>query len=139
MFIANNAIEEKKQCMSVLFFSTETQGAGEQLQREIETFIPGDEIEIYHTFESFSNRLRQPSWNLSVLVLMVGTREDLQELFLIRDLFNNIPVILVIPDSESDTICAGHKLYPRFLSYIDSNYLDVAMVLNKLINKEVNN
>ena len=123
--------------MSVLFFSTETQGAGEQLQREIETFIPGDEIEIYHTFESFSNRLRQPSWNLSVLVLVVETREDLQELFLIRDLFNSIPVILVIPDRESDTICAGHKFYPRFLSYIDSNYLDVAMVLNKLINKEV--
>jgi hypothetical protein len=123
--------------MTVLFFSTETQGAGEQLQREIETFIPGDEIEIYHTFESFSNRLRQPMWNLSVLVLVVGTREDLQELFLIRDLFNSIPVILVIPDRENDTIFTGHKLYPRFLSYIDSNYLDVAMVLNKLINKEV--
>ena len=55
------------------------------------------------------------------------------EFLLIRDLLADIPVILILPDRKKETIHLGHKLCPRFLSYTDSNFSDVALVLSKMM------
>jgi hypothetical protein len=51
----------------------------------------------------------------------------------IRDLFIGMPIIIALPDREQKTIHLGHKFYPRFLSYMDSNFEDIALVLNKML------
>jgi hypothetical protein len=61
--------------------------------------------------------------------------EDLQGLFSIRDLFDDIPMILILPDRKRDTISKGQKLYPRFATYMDGNFSDLALVLAKMLKK----
>lgn len=121
--------------MSVLFFSGETKGPSEHIQRIIEAQVPGDEIEIHRNIKSLTSRLRGPRCNLTIIVLLAVSCKDLQGLLLIRDLFDDIPIILILPDRERDTITAGHKLYPRFLSYMDSDFSDVALVLTKMLER----
>ncbi len=47
----------------------------------------------------------------------------------------DISIIYCAPcqDGEKDTVTNGHKLYPRFISYADGNFKDVASVLGKML------
>ena len=119
--------------MSVLFFSGETEGAGKQIQRIIEEQVRDDEIEIYRTIESLANRFKQAAYNLCIAVLFAADKEALSGFLSIRNLFDDVRIVLILPDRNNETISSGHKLYPRFLSYSDSNFNDVALVLNKMI------
>ena len=121
--------------MSVLFFSGETKGAAEQVQGIIEAQVPGDEIEIHRSIESLTSRLRSPRCDLAIIVLLAVNGEDLQGLFLIRDLFDDLPMILILPDRTWDTISKGQKLFPRFLTDMDSDFSEVALVLPKLLER----
>ena len=53
-------------------------------------------------------------------------------IYALKDLFDGIRKIIILPDGEQVTISLAHKLYPRFLSYIDSDFSDVAAVLKKM-------
>ena len=119
--------------MGVLFFSSENKGPGEKVQRIIEAAVPADEIEIYRTTESIGSRFKQLGKNPAIMVLLAASLDDLQGLLLIRDLFSDIPIILILPDREKETILKGHKFYPRFVSYVDSDFQDVALVLRRMI------
>jgi hypothetical protein len=99
----------------------------------IEAIVPAGEIEIYQTINSLSRRLRQPRYDLAVAVLLASSKQDLLELLSIRHLLDDLRVILLLPDREKDTIAKGHTLRPRFLTYADSDLLDVAVVLSKML------
>lgn len=119
--------------MNLLSYAPVTDGVNDRLQRVIEGLVPKQDTEIYRTIDSLSHRLRQPRHNLAVAVLLAASRQDLLELLSIRDLLDGIRIILVLPDRQDDTIAKGHRLYPRFLTYADSDFLDVAAVLSKML------
>lgn len=119
--------------MNLLFYATETKGNGKKLQSVIEEMVPEAKAEIYRTIDRLSHRLRQPKYNLAVAVLLASSMEDLMELLTIRDLFDDIRVILLLPNRKKDTINKGHTFRPRFLTYADGNLLNVAAVLSKML------
>ena len=49
------------------------------------------------------------------------------------NLFRNTRIILIAPDREKGTIAIAHRLRPRLLTYIDSDFADVFTVLTKII------
>ena len=49
------------------------------------------------------------------------------------DLFSTVPILLVLPNRGKATVSTGHKLYPRFVAYVDSYFSDIVSVLDKLI------
>jgi len=68
----------------------------------------------------------------SVAVLLASNRGELQQMQLLRRLLIEIYVILVLPDRKKSTIELAHRLLPRFLSRISSNFTDLKIVLNKM-------
>lgn len=122
--------------MRLLFYSTAIKGAGERLQKIIEALIPEEKREVYRTIGHLAHRLRQPTINSSVAVLLAATEKDLSDILSIRDLFGDLRLIVILPDHESKTIARGHSLRPRFLSTIDSNFSEVAAVLDKMFERE---
>jgi hypothetical protein len=42
-------------------------------------------------------------------------------------------VIVILPDKEPETIKLGHKLFPRYMDFIDSNFTGINEVLTKII------
>ena len=119
--------------MNLLLYATETMGKGKHLQSVIEESVPEYKTEIYRTIESLSYRLQQPKYDLAVAVLLASSREDLVDLLSIRNLLDDLRVILLLPNREKETINKGHTLRPRFLTYADSNLLNVAAVLSKML------
>lgn len=119
--------------MNLIFYGAVTEGAWERLQRVIEALVPEEKIEIYRSIDRLAHRLRQPTYNLDIAILLATTREDLLNIISLSDLLEDIRIILVLPDRELDTIRKGHSLRPRFLSYADSDFAEVAAVLSKMV------
>lgn len=63
---------------------------------------------------------------------MIDSREELSKLFLIRALSSDVRIILVLPDTEEETIAMAHRSRPRYLTYINSNFLGLATVVSKM-------
>lgn len=49
----------------------------------------------------------------------------------LREFLHDRRIILVLPDSEPETVSLGHILRPRFITYGDSDYMDVSAILGK--------
>ena len=119
--------------MNLLFYATVADRVGEKLQGVIEDLVPKEKIEVYRTAEDLSSRLREPTYDLSVAVLLAATKEDLSSLISNKELIWNLRVILVLPDRQDDTVTKGHLLRPRFLTYADGNFSDVSTVLRNML------
>ena len=117
----------------IIFYRMFSEGIGGQLQKMIEDVVPNENTEICSAIVTLGQRLRQPSYNVAVAVLLIGGSEELWDVLSIRHLFDNIKIILILPDRKNETIVIGHKLRPRFLSYTDSDFKDVAAVLKKML------
>lgn len=119
----------------VLLFARNNTPTGRRLKDHIERVVPTENLETFHDFQSLSRRLHKCLQNLAIAVLGAETREDLVRLLDLKELFADIRVILTLPDQASETIRAGHRLRPRYLSYNDSDFSDVAEVLETMLRR----
>ena len=101
----------------------------------IETIATGRNIRTCRSIESLSKELREPRDKDDIAILLTSSKAELNYLNLIslRNLLWDMKTIVILPDSSTDTIAKGHILRPRFLSYCDGNFQDVAAVLNRMI------
>jgi hypothetical protein len=118
--------------MNLLLYSPTRDAVGERLQRVVEAFVFPDEIKVCRTLQDLSAALRRPNHHLATAVLLATTNEDLTGFLNIRDLLDNLRVILVLPDRHDETVTKAHGLRPRFLAYADGDFIDVAAVLNRM-------
>ncbi len=119
--------------MRLLFFCEDTKGAGKEIQKMIEAQVRKEDMEIYRTIRDLSQRLHQPRGTINIVVLLAANGKSLAELLLLAELLNDIPMILVLPDRQADTISKGHQFHPRFTCYLDNGFSDAALVLAKMI------
>ncbi len=117
--------------MSFLLYSTIDNGQS-NLEKFLKTLFSEDDIEVYHSFGHLSERLRKPVQENSIGVLAPGGREELLQLLSRRDLLRDIPTVLIAPDQQVETISIAHQLRPRFLTYHNGDFADLAAVLRKL-------
>jgi hypothetical protein len=105
----------------------------ERLQKILEATLHDQRLDIHETVEGLSGRLRQIGNGVGIAVLFVAGREDLMNILEISDLLHDISTILILPDGAGDIVAKALTLRPRFLSYVHSNYMDVAKVLDKIL------
>jgi hypothetical protein len=118
--------------MKLLLYTTASQRVAERAKTILGPSVPEGEVEIYRTINEFSRRLRQPKDDLTIVVLLLASREDVLDLLAISHLFRNVRIVLVVPDLEDETIALAHRLRPRFLSYIDGNFQGLATVVSRM-------
>jgi len=116
--------------MKVLLYTTASEGIVERAKTVLQSSV-SDGIEVYQTINDLSLRLRGAK-DTAIVILLVGNREDFLDLLAIRHLFRNIRIIVVVPDTEHETIAMAHRLRPRYLTYIDGNFLGLSAVVNKM-------
>ncbi len=119
--------------MIVLLNTAQANTIGRRLQKIVTTLVPRQQLEICRSSEELSQRLRRPLCKEFIGVFLTSNRQELSDLLSIRNLLTDIRIILIVPDSEKDTVSKGHTLYPRFLSFVDSDFKDVAAVLGKML------
>jgi hypothetical protein len=123
--------------MSILFYAPIDKDITEKYKRAIETAAPNETLEIYHTIDCLARRLFQPKYTISVAIFWAATKQDLSDIVSLRDWFDGVRLILILPDDEQDTVRKGHTLFPRFLSFIDSDFVMITSVLKKMVQKNL--
>ncbi len=119
--------------MNVFFYLPITNEIDSRIQGMVEMAKSMTKTEVFRSIESLSNRLHKPADGFTIAVLVAGSKKELLDIVFMRHLLSDIPVILVLHDRKDETIAAGHKLYPRFLTYVDSNLTEVGAVLEKML------
>jgi len=107
--------------------------AGERLQRLVQDLVPKERLEVFSDLGKFSERLRRPTDDRPVAVILAASEDSLLSILSISRLLYDVRFILILPDREDPTVAIGHSLRPRFMSYIDSDFREVTAVLGKMI------
>ncbi len=121
--------------MTLLIYSTTTSLEEKRLLRIIELMLPEKKFKFYRTIDDFSQRLRQPVLKQRILILLLNSPKELEDVLSIRELLEDAKIILIVPDTDPATLARGHILRPRFLSDGKSDFVDVAAVLGRIIRK----
>jgi len=119
--------------MDLIIFSPKKDETGKRLQEVLSGSGLKAQTTVCPTFTSLVGELGRPAYVQRTAVLLAATRKDFNDILTIPDLLNDVHIILIIPDRDKQTIAQAHTLRPRFLSYTDSDFQDVAAVLEKMI------
>ena len=125
--------------MNLLFYAADIEGVGKPLWDLYQDLYDKHNGEFFLTVDDFANRLHQPKSDPAIAVLLAAGRKDLEDLLTIRDLFDRIRIILILPDRNKDTVKKGHALFPRFLTFVDGNFDWVTAVLYKMLANNTGN
>lgn len=120
--------------MELIFYSPVPSGTEETLKGAIEARIPeSGEMQTYRSLDALALRLRQPHDESVVAVLFPSTRNELWQLVSIENLLDSATILLILPDRQEDTIRTGHRLRPRFLTYVDGDVDEMSAVLERML------
>jgi len=119
--------------MNVIFYSAPGVSRGEKLQRVIDVLVPRSSVETFRTMPSLLQRLHQPLSEVVVFVFLISSRQELLDLVEYQEWLRDRRLILVLPDDDRETISRGHALRPRFVTYAESDFIDVSAVLGKML------
>ena len=119
--------------MHLIFYEKSIDGIAEQLKQMMKPLIGEDEIKVYNTIPILSKRLSRPIDGRVIMVLVPADRNDLLDIYAIRELFGIIRIIIILPDREDESVRMGHQLQPRFLTYMNEELSEVYSVLRKML------
>jgi hypothetical protein len=117
----------------LLLYARGDQNASKWPHGRIKAMVSMEAREDYSDLDSLRRRLCQPRKGLTIAVLVAATGEELWGIVAMRDLLADLRLILILPDRRRETIAAGHRMAPRFLSYVDSATEEVEAVLEQLL------
>lgn len=109
----------------------------QEIERAIRAASSGIPIRSCTTFEELRESLRFSPAFSRLIVLAPPGRGDLSNILTLADWLVGFPLILILPDSEKETISNGLKLMPRFYTFADSDLEQMVVVLLRLLDKEM--
>jgi hypothetical protein len=118
--------------MDLIVYVPQEDESGRRLQEMVGRLVWQDTIEIFYTLKRLFFRLRHPTGQEDIAVLLASSTKELNELVTNSHLLNCLRIILILPDEEENTIAKGHLLRPRFISYKDNRFSDLSLVLQKM-------
>lgn len=121
--------------LNVFFFSGSQNDTKKRLQRVLEFMLPKKNIINIRTIKDLEDRLRKVSPAAATVVILYANKEKLAEIIPLKKLLEDTNIILILNKKDNETITLGHRLHPRFITYADSDFLDIASVLIKMKEK----
>lgn len=103
-----------------------------RLRQACENAIYSQALEILNTYDDLKRCLQPPKKDTLILIILAGNLARLNEIEGLRDYLTDVRTLLVLPDRGPVTLSVGHTFYPRYISYVDSDFDDVAAVLRKM-------
>jgi hypothetical protein len=122
-----------RKTMHILLYGNHGSSDADRIEKAIQGLVPRKRVRKFPSLESLSKGLRRPQTTRAIAVLVPLDHQDLLSLLPISDLLYDIPLIMVLPDRDMTTISIGHTFRPRFLTFADSDFADVAAVLEKML------
>jgi hypothetical protein len=126
---------KNKHPVRFIFFSTQKGKKHEEILGFAERLFLPSEISIHSKAKEFSKAVVEPGFDQRIILILAASSSDLARILPFRDLLVNRPVILILPNSETDTMNRALSLYPRYIDYVRNDLKDVFLVLKKMVKK----
>jgi hypothetical protein len=119
--------------MKVFLYTTAVERVARLVKQALELAVPEIFLETYRSASNFARRLRQPKDDLTIVILLLADAEDFLDVLAMRHLFRDVRMIVIVPDTQDETIAMAHRLRPRYLTYIDGNFSGLSTVVDKMV------
>ncbi len=118
--------------MKIILYTDDKEAMAKNFRKLIQNQLPDIQMDTLNSVSRLSEKLCRPLNRISVIVIFVMCERDIDRLLALKPLFDNIRLILVLPDRTTDLMAHGLQLNPCFISYLDSDFSDVTSVLQKI-------
>ena len=114
------------------------QNSGEQgslFLSAIKNRVKNIKIDICRTVETFEEKLKrsQADFDRDIIILFVDNENRFDRLYLKKERLQDKRLLIVLPEKSPANISMVHKFFPRYFTFIDSQYDDLCDVLYKMI------
>ena len=116
-----------------IIFIPEDAESPDGLQNLVDSISPFATTEVVRSFGHLNTQLL-PYANQSrpIVIVLAPTRNDLESLLEVQELFENTRLILVLADADVETVALGHRMRPRFIGYLANGFTEIAAVVRKM-------
>ncbi len=118
--------------MKIILYTENRAEMGKKLEKLIQNQLPEIQMDTINSVSHLSRNICRPLNRISVIVIFVTSEKDIARWVGIKSFFDNIRVILVLPDRTRNMVACGLQLHPSFISYSDSDFIDIISVLEKI-------
>lgn len=120
--------------MDIILYTGGIKGdASEGLLGHITAKFTHARLESIDTLPDLQRRLTRLPKTIDAAVLVAMNDAQLSEMVGMQDFLDGIPLILIIPDFEKETVAKAAKLYPSFICTLDSEWEVVATILERIM------
>lgn len=122
--------------MHIQSFISEHAPEGHRLQAALQDAVAGVPVMQHKSPGDVGREVRASYNKKNIAVIMVAEHEELVELARLKNTWDRLWTILVLPDSEPETVTLGHAIRPRFMTFAESDFGDVVAVLKNAWRKK---
>lgn len=122
--------------MRIILYTNNHHGALEPLRKSIRAQVEDIQVESISSKRVLFEKLGRPLNNISVLVSLASSTVEINHLLSLNPLFDNTKLILILGDRSREMVNIGLQLTPSFISYSDSDFMDVISVLKTIQQKK---
>jgi hypothetical protein len=117
----------------VLYYSEEAERRGRKLQEVLNNDLPDTRIELFTDFEELVTGLQRPEVIPAAVVLVIGSRTELDEFLSLRPVLQNTRVFLVLPDQARETLTLAEQLDPYYIKPPGDDFVELASIVDELL------
>jgi hypothetical protein len=118
--------------MNLFLYARALHEGGEQILSAVAPLISQGSIEVFQQLPGFVERLRRPKDPLSLAILLGPSKDDLRMIVASRDFLKETKTLLVLPDQDEETLFLAYRVFPTFITYVDSPLSDLTTVVKRI-------
>jgi hypothetical protein len=123
--------------MNVIFYSSAIDERSKEIYKGMANSNHNIGLELHHSTGSLEGRLRQPLHGIALMILYLAEKRDLADLSSMHDLFNEIPLILIMVDTTGVAMTKAFLLRPRVIFRVDDSLEDMCLVFDKMLARQI--
>jgi hypothetical protein len=117
----------------ILLYATNKARDAILFEEALASSLAGLNIESYASIDRLTDRLIHINGAKIMAVIYASSEKDLIELYFIQHLLRRVVLVLLLPDSEHDTVAMGHRLQPSFMYTINTDVSEITEAINSII------
>ena len=119
--------------VNVIAYLKITSPLGRKLRHALGLVLPEKALVIRPTADELAVTLSKSHVRPEVVILLAASQQELGRVLGLEMLLRDRKIILILPDDSQASFARGCRLYPRFICDINSDFGDIAQVLEKMM------
>ncbi len=91
------------------------------------------DVTFFNSFAAFSRLLRWQIYDSGLIVLIPGSRADLEEILLLEDLLLERQIVFVLPSDDGEMADRAYLLRPRYVTWQGGDFGSLKNILKRLL------